>query len=264
MDKNVLTIAGLDPSGCAGITADLKTFHAFGVHGLAVVTAITAQNTLGVDGVFAVKAEVIQAQFESIVSDIKIHSVKIGLLPDSDTLRLVADLCKKLTNIVVDPVLSSTTGYRFADEALMEAYTRFLFPIADAITPNLDEATVLSGSGSMKEAAAILHKMGPKNVVITNGDLSATDLLYDGNEYREFSAQKIPTENNRGTGCTFSSIIAVHLAKGLDLSTAVLVAKEYIAQGLLHSYKIGKGKGLLNHRRLMPANSDAGGDAGGH
>jgi hydroxymethylpyrimidine/phosphomethylpyrimidine kinase len=245
MNKNVLTIAGLDPSGCAGITADLKTFQAFSVHGLAVVTAITAQNTVGVNGVFAVNPEVIRAQFKSIVSDIKIHAVKIGLLPDSDTVRLVADLCRNLTNIVVDPILSSTTGYRFADEALMEAYKRFLFPIADAITPNLDEATVLSGSGSMKEAAAMLHKMGPKNVVITNGDLSATDLLYDGNEYREFPAQKIPTENNRGTGCVFSSILAVHLARGQQLPTAIIAAKEYIAHGLTDSYKIGKGRGTL-------------------
>jgi hydroxymethylpyrimidine kinase/phosphomethylpyrimidine kinase len=246
MKKNVLTIAGLDPSGCAGISADLKTFQAFDVHGLAVVTTITAQNTAGVDGVFAVAPEVIQAQFDSIVSDIEVHAVKIGLLPDADTLRLIADLCRELTNIVVDPILASTTGYQFANEVLMEAYKQSLFPIADVITPNMDEATALSGSKSMKEAAAILQKSGPGNVVITGGDLHAMDLLYDGSEYFEFPGTKISTEDNRGTGCTFSATLAACLAKGENLQTAIVAAKDYISRGLMKSYKVGRGRGTLD------------------
>jgi len=255
MDRNVLTIGGLDPSGCAGVSADLKTFAAWRVHGLCVVTAITAQNTQGVEGVFAVTGEIVRAQLQSIVSDIEVHAVKIGLLPDVAALKLVVALCKEyqLTNIVVDPVLRSTTGYDFADEKMIDTCWRSLFPIADVITPNLDEASLLSRMkvedvSTMKSAAAKLHEIGARSVVITGGHLKGPpiDVFFDGKEYREFEGSRIVSENTRGTGCTFSSILAVHLARNQDLPTAVIAAKEYIARALTPSWRLGKGKGPLN------------------
>lgn len=260
MDKNVLTIAGLDPSGCSGIAADLRAFAAFGAHGMSVVTAITAQNTLQVDGVFAVSADVIRAQLHSIVSDIEVHAVKIGLLPDVTTITLVALLCKefRLTNIVVDPILRSTTGFEFADSAMVQSYKQLILPIADVMTPNLEEASALSGSAaadvaSMKSAARALRDCGAKNVIITGGHLqaSALDIFYDGQEFHEFDAAKIASNNTRGLGCTFSSIIAVHLARGQSIPAGILAAKKYVAEGIALEWKLGKGKGPLNVRFQM-------------
>lgn len=252
--KNVLAIAGLDPSGCAGISADLKTFLDFSVHGLAVVTAITAQNTQKVEALFGVNHETIRDQLKSIVADIEVHAVKIGLMPDSTTIEFVSRLCEeyKLTNIVVDPILRSTTGYSFGDADSIEAYKRFLFPIADVISPNLQEASLLTGNKvldvrAMKRAAEDLHKTGAKNVIVTGGHLeeSAVDILYDGEKIQEFAAPKVQSENGRGTGCIFSSIIAIYLARAQSVATAIEAAKKYISEGLLHSYKIGKGRGPL-------------------
>jgi len=257
MNKNVLTIAGFDPSGCAGVAADLKTFLAWDVYGVAVITTITAQNTQLVSAVYPVLPGAIQAQFESIVSDIEIHAVKIGLLTESTILELVVSLCtqSRLTNIVVDPVLRSTTGFDFANPAIVAGYKERLFPIADIITPNIEEASVFSGMEvkdvvSMKEAAIRLHKYGPKNVVITGGHLEtdAVDVWYDGARHEIFSAPRVINTNSRGLGCTLSSILAAHLARNLSLSVAIPAAKDYIARAMAHSYKIGKGKGPLNHK----------------
>jgi hydroxymethylpyrimidine/phosphomethylpyrimidine kinase len=256
MDKTLLTIAGFDPSGCAGIAADLKTFQAWDVYGVAVITTITAQNTQQVSGVYPVTPETIQSQFESIVSDIEIHAVKIGLLTKSTILELVVSLFRRyeLSNIVVDPVLTSTTGYEFADVALIESYKEKLFPIADVITPNISEASVFAGMEvndviSMKEAAVELHNYAPKNVVITGGHLQteAVDVWYDGARHETFVAPKVMNANFRGLGCTFSSILAIHLARKMDLSTAIPSAKSYMARAMSHPIKIGKGKGPLTH-----------------
>lgn len=257
MDRNVLTIAGFDPSGCAGVAADLKTFQAWGVYGVAVITTITAQNTQEVSGVYPVNLETIQSQFRSIVCDIEIHSVKIGLLTKSTILELVLTLCQRhqLSNIVVDPILTSTTGYQFADSEVIQSYKEKLFPVADVITPNIAEASVFAGIEvkdvvSMKEAAMRLHEYGPKSVVITGGHLEteAVDVWYDGVRYELFAAPKVASPNSRGLGCAFSSILAVHLARNLNLSTAIPAAKNYIARAMVHSYKVGKGRGPLNHK----------------
>jgi hydroxymethylpyrimidine/phosphomethylpyrimidine kinase len=256
MDKNVLTIAGFDPSGCAGVAADLKTFMAWDVYGVAVITAITAQNTQRVSQVYPVSLEEIQSQFESILSDIEIHAVKIGLLTESTILELLVSLCRKfrLPNVVVDPVLRSTTGFDFANPAVIAGYKEKLFAIADIITPNIEEASAFTGMEvkdliSMKEAAVRLRNYGPKNVVITGGHLQAeaVDVWYDGTRHEIFDAPKIMTSNARGLGCTFSSILAVHLARDLNLSTAIPAAKDYIARAMVHPFKIGKGRGPLNH-----------------
>ena len=258
MDKNVLTIAGFDPSGCAGVAADLKTFQAWGVYGVAVITSITAQNTQEVSGVYPVRPEIIQAQFESIVSDIEIHAIKIGLLTKSTILELVVSLCQRhqLSNIVVDPVLTSTTGYQFAEAEVIETYKEKLFPVVDVITPNIAEASVFAGIevkdvASMKEAAMRLHEYGPKNVVITGGHLEteAVDVWYNGGQHELFAAPKV-ANNFRGLGCTFSSILAIHLARKLDLSTAIPSAKDYIAEAMSHPNKIGKGRGPLKHKQI--------------
>jgi hydroxymethylpyrimidine/phosphomethylpyrimidine kinase len=259
MDRNVLTIAGFDPSGCAGIAADLKTFQAWGVYGVAVITTITAQNTQQVSGVYPVELETIQSQFESILSDIEIHAIKIGLLTRSTIVELVVSLCQryKLSNIVVDPILTSTTGYEFVETHVIESYKEKLFPIADVITPNIAEASVFGGMQvkdvpSMKEAAVRLHEYGPKNVLITGGHLEteAVDVWYDGARHETFAALKVANATSRGLGCTFSSILAVHLARNLNLSIAIPAAKDYIARAMAHPYKIGKGRGPLNHKQV--------------
>jgi hydroxymethylpyrimidine/phosphomethylpyrimidine kinase len=259
MDKTVLTIAGFDPSGCAGIAADIKTFQAWNVHGVAVITTVTAQNTRLVSGVYPVIPEIIQSQFDSILSDIEIHAVKIGLLTKPTVVKLVASLCmrSKLSNIVVDPIVTSTTGYEFADDRAIESYKENLFPIADVITPNISEASQFAGMPvkdvpSMKEAAVRLKEYGPGNVVITGGHLEteAVDVWYDGARVETFTAPKVIDANVRGLGCAFSSILALHLARKLDLHTAIPAAKSYIARAMLHPYKIGKGKGPLNHKQV--------------
>ena len=234
MNRNILTIAGFDPSGCAGVAADLKTFQAWDAYGVAVITSITAQNTQRVSAVYPIALEAIESQFESIVSDIEIHAVKIGLLTKSTILELVVSLCKhhQLSNIVVDPILTSTTGYQFSDADVIESYKEKLFPIADIITPNIEEASVFAEIKvkdvvSMKEAAIRLQKYGAKNVVITGGHLEteAVDVWYDGGQHKLFAAPKV-ANNFRGLGCTFSSILAIHLARKMDLSTAIYSAKD--------------------------------------
>lgn len=257
MNRNVLTIAGLDPSGCAGVLADLKTFSAWRVYGLAVITAITAQNTQKVESVYPVPLEVIGAQLEALVNDIEIHAVKIGMFPDSKAADLVVELIHafQLTNIVVDPVLSSSTGYQFADEKTIAVYKEKLIPLADVVTPNLQEASILTGLevkdiSGMKQAAEKLFQMGAKNVVITGGHLPlrAMDLHYDGSKHTIYDAPKVASTNTRGSGCTFASILAVHLSRKLKLSAAIDAAKKYIARALVHPFKIGKGEhGPLNH-----------------
>ncbi len=256
MDNNILTIAGFDPSGCAGVAADLKTFQAWGVYGVAVITTITAQNTQEVTGVYPVNLDIIQSQFEAIISDIEIHAVKIGLLTESTILELVVSLCEKfkLTNIVVDPVLRSTTGFEFTRSPVIAGYKEKLFPIADIITPNIDEASVFAEMevkdvDSMKGAAVKLHTCGAKNVVITGGHLEAdaVDVLYDGAQHEIFTAKRVVNASARGLGCTFSSVLAVHLARNLGISIAIPAAKDYIARAMSHSFKIGKGRGPLNY-----------------
>ncbi len=256
MNRNVLTIAGMDPSGCAGVIADLKTFVVWRVYGLAVVTALTSQNTQRVESVYPVPPEVIGSQIESIVSDIEVHAVKIGMMPNARTLELVVELCRffSFTNIVVDPVLSSSTGYQFADDKMIEVYREKLFPIADVITPNLHEASVFTQMEvkdvlGMKVAADVLLKMGPKNVVVKGGHLEgrAMDVLYDGTKQTVFDAPRVAGTHTRGLGCTFSSAIAVHLARKTKLVFAIDPIKKYISRAMVHPFIIGKGNGPINH-----------------
>ncbi|HEY4492963.1 MAG TPA: bifunctional hydroxymethylpyrimidine kinase/phosphomethylpyrimidine kinase [Acidobacteriota bacterium] len=256
MNKNILVIAGLDPSACAGIIVDLKTLMAWRCYGMGVITAIASQNTQQVESVYPIPPEVIGAQIEAIVADIEVHAVKIGLLPNAITLELIVELCRSfhLNNIVVDPVLRSSTGYQFADEKLIQAYKEKLFPIADVVTPNMHEAGIFAQMevkeiGAMKSAAEKIHAMGCKNVIVTGGHLQgrAMDVLYDGLKQTVFDAPKLSSPNTRGLGCTFASIVALHLAKKMKPASAVDPAKKYIARAMAHPFKIGKGPGPLNH-----------------
>jgi hydroxymethylpyrimidine/phosphomethylpyrimidine kinase len=256
MNRNILVIAGLDPSACAGVIVDLKTLMAWRMYGVAVVTALTSQNTQRVDSVYPVPMEVIGSQLESIVGDIEIHAVKIGLMPNAKTIELITELLRtfKLTNIVVDPIFKSSTGYQFADDKMIQAYKEKLFPLAEAVTPNLNEASILAGMdvhdvATMKEASSKIHQLGPKNVVITGGHLDnrAQDVLYDGVRHTVFDAPKLATNHSRGLGCTFSTILALHLAKKTKIATAIDPAKKYLARAMQHPFKIGTGNGPINH-----------------
>ena len=257
MNKNVLVIGGMDPSGCTGIAADLRTLMAWRMYGMAVATAITAQNTERVEGVYPVPMEVIGSQLESVVNDIEIHAIKIGLMPNAMTLELVVELLRtfRLTQgIVVDPIFKSSNGFPLADEKTIHVYKEKLIPLAEAVTPNLDEASTLSGIevhdvGTMKEAAERIYRLGTRNVVITGGHLKdrAMDIHYDGVKHSVFDAPRVASSHTSGLGDTFASILAVHLARKQKIVTAIDPAKKYIVRALVHPFKIGKGNGPLNH-----------------
>jgi hydroxymethylpyrimidine/phosphomethylpyrimidine kinase len=257
----VLTIAGSDSGGGAGIQADLKTIAANGCYGMSVITALTAQNTLGVTGIHAVPVEFVAAQMEAVLEDLGVDAVKIGMLFSPELIRVVAEQLKKfeIRTIVLDPVMVAQSGdYLLKNEAI-DALKQYLIPLAELITPNLPEASVLLGREIAAEAefagAAIeLAGFGCRNVLIKGGHLesgASDDCLYLGSEQRivTFPGKRIPTRNNHGTGCTLSSAIASFLAKGETMVTAVGHAKEYITGAIRAGadYSLGKGHGPVHH-----------------
>lgn len=258
--KKVLTIAGSDSGGGAGIQADLKTFSAFGVFGMSVITAITAQNTVGVQGIQEVPAEFVGRQIDSVMQDIGAGSVKIGMLANERVIEVVADRIKKykMKLVVLDPVMVAKSGDRLIHKNSQEALIKKLFPLAYLITPNLYEAEVITGLQiknveEMIEVAKMMLKMGPKNVLVKGGHLSgekdAIDVLVNEKNIHEFVSRRIKTKNTHGTGCTYSSAIAASLAKGHSLKIAVKLAKKYIDSAIKNaqSLQIGHGHGPLNH-----------------
>ena len=256
LNRTVLAIAGLDPSGGAGIAADLKTIAAYRHHGAAVVTSITAQNTLGIQAIFDLPMEFVAQQIEAVISDLDVHAVKIGMLGTARTVSLMASLIEslRLTNVVIDPVLRSTTGTALLEKKGIAVMREQLLPRADVVTPNMEEASLLTGMSvvdlpSMKDAARALHQLGARGVVVTGGHLGnrAIDVLYDGRRTAVFDSTKIVSNNTHGVGCTFSTALACQLARGVDLAEAVEGAKRYVARALSHSSRIGKGAGPLNH-----------------
>ena len=256
----MLTIAGSDSGGGAGIQADLKAFAARGVYGMSALTAITAQNTVGVQGVFELPAEFVGQQIDSVMSDIGADAWKTGMLSNAEIIRVVAGRVRryKMERLVIDPVMVAKSGDPLLREEAREALVEELVPLAYVITPNHHEAQVLTGLDintleDMRAAAAAIHGMGARNVVVKGGHLpgatDATDVLYDGREFTELDAPRIDTPNTHGTGCTFASAIAAELAKGNEVPAAVRIAKEYLTAALraavdLH---IGHGHGPLNH-----------------
>jgi hydroxymethylpyrimidine/phosphomethylpyrimidine kinase len=251
-----MTIAGSDSSAGAGIQADLKTFAAMGVYGTSVVTAITAQNTQGVYRVQEMPPDLVAAQIDAVLSDIRAEVVKTGMLASADIVEVVVDKVRQysLASLVVDPVLRANSGEALLSEKALAMLREHLLPLALVVTPNLDEAAALTNqevqdSGQMREAAARMAAMGARNVVITGGHLEGTaiDLLFDGREYHELSAPRVDTTNTHGTGCTFASAIAASLAKGLEVRQAVATAKAFVTKALQQSFPVGKGTGPVHH-----------------
>ena len=254
--KTAMTIAGSDSGGGAGIQADLKTFAALGVYGTSAITAITAQNTLGVTAVLELSPELVAAQIDAIVSDIGTDAVKTGMLANSGIIRLVADKTKEhgLTTLVVDPVMVAKGRDRLLQEEAVEALRSLLIPLAMVVTPNLPEASVLvernvESLEDARQAARDIVAMGARSVVVKGGHLQgdAVDVFYDGRELRELTTPRIETTSTHGTGCTFASAIAAGLAKGMGVEGAVAHAKEYVTEAIRRAFPMGGGHGPLNH-----------------
>lgn len=254
--KTVLTIAGSDPSGGAGIQADLKTFAAHGVYGMSVITALTAQNTTGVYGIMDVTPEFVAQQLDCIFTDIRPDAVKIGMVSSSEIVKVIIHKLLEYgaKNIVVDPVMVSTSGSKLLSDEAIEVVRNGLLPIATVITPNLMEAEVLTGmkitcAAEMVCAAEALAQQTKKAVLIKGGHLLHTsdDLLLSYGEFSWFNETRIQNPNTHGTGCTLSSAIASHLAMGVDLKESVRLSKAYVTGALRAGLNLGGGRGPLNH-----------------
>jgi hydroxymethylpyrimidine/phosphomethylpyrimidine kinase len=255
-----LTIAGSDPSGGAGIQADLKTFTALGVYGASVITALTAQNTLGVTGVHKVPADFIRAQFDAVTSDLAVSAVKTGMLGDAETVTTVADLLggRKLPHLVVDPVMVATSGARLLDAGAVDAVRTKLIPLADLITPNLPEAAALldcavaTTSQETQAQAQALLKFGCRAVLLKGGHgegPDAVDHLVTAQTTVLLRRPRIATRNTHGTGCTLAAAIVAGLAKGFALETAAAQAKTFVSDALRSGADmlIGHGNGPADH-----------------
>ncbi len=258
--RTALTIAGSDPSGGAGIQADLKTFAAFGLYGTCAITAITVQSTMGVESVAPLSADLVAAQMEALAGDIAIHATKVGMLATAAIVEAVAAaiLELELPLVVVDPVLVSTSGERLLDADGVRALCTELLPRARVVTPNIPEAEALSGRriGSLddaRDAARRIRDMGASAVIITGGHAwesdkgSVVDLLLDGDTFYEFRTPRVETRHTHGTGCTFASAVAASLALGRTLPDAAGRAQRYVAGAIAHAPGIGHGRGPLNH-----------------
>lgn len=260
--KKVLTIAGSDSCGGAGIQADLKTFSANYVYGMSVITAVTAQNTKGVFAVQDIDEDIIKAQLDAIFTDIEVDAVKIGMVSKISTINAISEKLKqyKPINVVLDPVMISKSGYSLLKPESKKALITELIPLAEVITPNVPEAeeilnevragvTVIKTVEDMEMAAKEIYKLGCKNVLLKGGHMEgeAIDVLYDGEKIYHFHSERIPTKNTHGTGCTLSSAITANLALGFSIKDAVKNAKEYITTAIMHSLDIGHGVGPTNH-----------------
>ncbi|MGH7885902.1 MAG: bifunctional hydroxymethylpyrimidine kinase/phosphomethylpyrimidine kinase [Thermodesulfobacteriota bacterium] len=253
-----LTIAGSDSGGGAGIQADLKTFTSHRVFGLSVLTSITAQNTLGVHGIYNLPPEFIELQFDSVANDIGFDAVKLGMLSNIEIAEAVSKKIKErsVKNLVIDPVMKAKDGSSLLKDTAVDIYKELLFDKAKIVTPNIPEAEILismkiENPSDMKKAAEKIKEFGCDAVLIKGGHLSETfpaiDIFFDGRQFVEISSERIKTKNTHGTGCTYSAAICANLAKGMDLLSSVKSAKEYLTNAIQNSFKIGKGNGPINH-----------------
>lgn len=254
--SRALTIAGSDSGGGAGIQADLKTFTVLDVFGMSALTAITAQNTLGVHGIYNLPLEAIEQQIDAVASDIGVDAVKTGMLSQVPIIETVARKIKEnnIRNLVVDPVMVAKGGARLLENDSQQALIDHLLPLATVVTPNLPEAEVLIGReirtlADMQEAAKIIHSFGVKNVVVKGGHLEgdAIDILFDGHGFEQFQSVRHETQHTHGTGCTFSAAITAELAKGRSVREAVETAKEFITCAIRDTLGLGQGHGPTNH-----------------
>ena len=252
----VLIIAGSDSGGGAGIQADLKTVSALGVFGMTAITALTAQNTTGVYGSVEMEPEFIAQQIGVCVNDIGCDAVKTGMLSTALIIRAVASGLRehRVERLVVDPVMVAKSGDPLLEPEARAALVREILPLALVVTPNLHEAAALAGlpvgtPEEMEEAARRIHRLGPRHVLVKGGHLKgdALDLLFDGQAFIPFRAERIPTPHTHGTGCTYSAAIAAGLARGLHLSEAVGEAKRYVTRAIREGFAVGRGVGSLRH-----------------
>ena len=261
--KQVLTIAGSDSGGGAGIQADIKAMSANGVFAMSVITAITAQNTEEVTDVFELPVSIIEAQLDAVFDDFDVTGVKTGMLSSAEIVTAVAKMLRpqKVGHLVVDPVMVAKSGHALLKPDAMDALKRELIPLALVITPNIQEAEHLSGLAiktlaDARQAAKVIHKLGCRNVLIKGGHLlaeRATDLLYDGRFFNIYKGEYLDTPHTHGTGCTFASAITAQLARGKALPEAVQAAKIYVTEAIRHGLAIGHGKGPTNHFYFLPA-----------
>lgn len=258
----VLTIAGSDSSGGAGIQADLKTMTAHCVYGMSVITALTAQNTTGVYGILNVPESFVRGEIDAVFSDITPDAVKVGMVSETEIIKAIADKMIEYSpkRLVVDPVMISTSGYKLLSDEAMETLLTRLLPLADIVTPNIHEAEAITGIGikskSDAEKAAIrMRDMGMKNILIKGGhsERDADDLFYgEDGRFVWLSADRIDNRNTHGTGCTLSSAIACDLALGYDMLAAVKNAKAYVFGAIADNMDLGHGDGPLNHVYNIP------------
>lgn len=263
----VLTIAGFDPSSGAGITADIKTIAAHECYGVSCITALTVQSTQGVRRVEGVDPKIVAETLQELVSDLAVEAVHIGMLGNEQVVAVVADFLgdssshARLPHVVLDPILKSSSGSNLLDAAGIRLLIQRLLPLAELVTPNLDEASALTGIAvtnldQMREAADRLHSLGAANVVVTGGHLEkAIDLLSfttaRGIEREVFKADRQRSNATHGTGCAFSTALACHLAHGRGLPEAVLLSKAYVSAAIANAYSLGKGAGPLHHLYRM-------------
>lgn len=258
--KTALTIAGSDSSGGAGIQADIKAMSANKVFAMSVITAITAQNTMGVFDILDISPKMISSQIKAVFDDITVDAVKIGMVSKRESIEAIATSLEKVNNvpfIVVDPVMVSTSGCKLISDDAKDTLIKRLFPMATLITPNLPEAEEILGVSiksidDMKDACIQLLKLGSKAVLIKGGHMSedkkgATDILFDGNDFFAFTKERINSTSTHGTGCTLSSAIAANLANGMRLKDAVSQGKDYVTNAIKYATQIGHGKGPTNH-----------------
>jgi hydroxymethylpyrimidine/phosphomethylpyrimidine kinase len=251
-----LTIAGSDSGGGAGIQADLKTFSAFGVFGMSVLTALTAQNTVGVQDVHNVPPDFVARQIDSVLEDLGADAVKVGMLSTAPIIAAVAGRLQawQQERIVLDPVMIAKSGAALLQPDARDALVRAMLPLAFVLTPNLHEAEALAGmpvktEAEMEEAARRILRLGPRHVLVKGGHLhdAATDILADGRGFTRFPGARLASANTHGTGCTLSSAIAAGLARGLDLEPAVREAKAYVTAAIRAGFAAGHGVGVLRH-----------------
>tara|TARA_B100000131_G_C18048495_1_gene585390 strand:- start:329 stop:1153 length:825 start_codon:yes stop_codon:yes gene_type:complete len=266
MKKNkiyrVLAIAGSDCSGGAGIQADLKTLTAFGVYGMSVITALTAQNTLGVHKIENITFDFIEKQLDACISDIGVDAIKIGMVHKSEIFKIITKICKryKLINnkkikIVLDPVMFAKGGHRLLELEAIEALKKFIKDVNPILTPNIPEAELLSEQKilnlkQMKIACKKIHKMQPEAIILKGGHLTTrklVDIVFSENKFFEFHSKKINTKNTHGTGCTLSSAIAANLAKSKSIVEAMEIAHQYVLKAVKVAPNFGKGHGPINH-----------------
>ena len=254
--KKVLSIAGSDCSGGAGIQADLKTFSAHGVFGMSVIVSVVAENTSRVIDIQNVTPDMIEKQIDAVFEDVEVDAVKIGMLSTPECMKAVAAKVKQYQpeNVVIDPVMYAKNGCPLMEPTAVSTLIETIIPLADVLTPNIPEAgkiadMQISTVSDMETAAKKIHSMGCKSVVVKGGHHigNAVDVLFDGRNFYHFETAHIDTKNTHGTGCTFSSAIASQLAKGKSVPDAVKAAKTYVTMAIEHSLAIGKGCGPTHH-----------------